>query len=140
MLPQQSWAVLAAPREQGHRPPEAPRRSGNSGVIGTGWLLSKMEISPLARGSDVGLHPCSLSLSLATFQGSLCSQRASDKLLGRGALFCCGISMAQDRGFFSINLLYPLEDAAQTQTLGLGQQVKTLSVGSIGITTGVGFL
>ena len=35
--------------------------------------------------------------------------------------------MAQDRDFFfNINLLYPLEDAAQAQTLGLGQQVKAL--------------
>jgi len=81
----------AGPRQQlaGSRvlgPPEAPHLSRNSGVIGTGWLLSKMEISSLARGRDLGLHPRSLSLSLATFQGSLCSQRASDKLLGRGAV------------------------------------------------------
>lgn len=44
-----------------------PEALGSSRVITGGWLLSEMEISPLARGRDLGWHPCSLSPSRVHF-------------------------------------------------------------------------
>lgn len=79
-----------APGEQG---PILLPCAGHSVVIRAGWLLTKMETSPLANSSGLGAHPCSPPRSLATFPGSLCSQRASDKLLGR--VLCSAAALAR---------------------------------------------
>lgn len=57
-------------------------RVGAAG-LSQGWLLSEMEISPVARGKGIlAAIPVPVTeLSLSTFQAPLCSQRASDKLL-----------------------------------------------------------
>lgn len=91
-----------APGEQGPIPLPC---SGHSMVIRAGWLLTKMEISPLANSSGLGAHPRSPPRSLATFPGSLCSQRASDKLLGR--VLCSAAALACLKTLlFSLSLFF----------------------------------